>query len=219
MKPILYLGLEVPDRFKDAYVIHFPIIHIVPRPREHPEIRNVFEDLDMFTHIIFSSKSAVDIFFNLAEGYQISREAIRQKCLIAVGQSTALRMCLCGADSSYIASTETAEGIIELLERKMDSSACVLWPRSALARPLLKEWMQEKGVKFRDCIFYDTISQIPGPLPELDRCSEIVFTSPSTVDAFVEIFGSIPTNILLTCIGPITQKRLEALKTRRYPGS
>lgn len=216
MSAILYLGLELPDHLKSEHVIHYPIIRIVPRPREDQEIRRAFAEFDLYTHIIFTSKAAAGIFFSYAADFGISMDAMGQKKLIAVGQSTAGKIRLCGANAAYVASHETAEGIIEILERLDLSTAHFLWPRSALSRPLLKEWMQAREIMYCDCIFYDTLKHTPDPLPNLTLCREIIFTSPSTVDAFMATFGSLPENVTLSCIGPITQQRLKAVL---YPSS
>ncbi len=40
---------------------------------------------------------------------------------------------------------------------------------------------------------------------------EIVFTSPSTVDAFLNVYGEIPTGKIVTTQGSITQQRISSL--------
>jgi uroporphyrinogen-III synthase len=59
------------------------------------------------------------------------------------------------------------------------------------------------------CDLYDTVPQKLEPIPDLNAIDEIVFTSPSTVRAFVEIFRHIPQDKTLTCLGPITQEELQ----------
>lgn len=210
MSAILYLGLELPEHLKSEHVIHYPIIRVVPRPREDQQIRRAFADFDLYTHIIFSSKAAAGIFFSYAADFGVGMGAIGKKHLIAVGQSTAGKIRLCGANAAYVASNETAEGIIEILEQMELSAAHFLWPRSSLSRPLLKDWMQARGIMCCDCVFYDTLKHTPLPLPDLTLCREIIFTSPSTVDAFMATFGGMPENVTPSCIGPITQQRLKA---------
>ena len=60
------------------------------------------------------------------------------------------------------------------------------------------------GVRY----LYDTISQVIQPKPNLDHVDEIVFTSPSTVKAFIEIFGVLPRGKKCLAIGPITEQAL-----------
>jgi uroporphyrinogen-III synthase len=66
----------------------------------------------------------------------------------------------------------------------------------------------QRQIRFQACDLYDTVSQEICPKPDLDQVDEIVFTSPSTVKAFVEIFGGLPRGKKCLAIGPITQQAL-----------
>jgi len=209
MKTILYLGLEVPDDLADSNVIHCPLITITPRSMQEPEIAQMFTELSAFTHLIFTSKSAVTFFMDYAAARGLEN-TLKDKCIIAVGQKTSAKLHSYGITASHIANNETAEGVIEVLETLDLSHAYLLWPHSSLSRPLLIDWMTSQNIRYRDCILYDTIPIRPAPLPDLELCDEIVFTSSSTVDAFLEAYGRIPQNKKLTCIGPVTEKYLSS---------
>lgn len=58
---ILYLGTDP----NDERFVHYPVIKIVPRSFDSPHVRAAFEDLKEFTHIVFTSKNAVEVFFDL----------------------------------------------------------------------------------------------------------------------------------------------------------
>jgi len=62
----------------------------------------------------------------------------------------------------------------------------------------------------QECSFYDTTSVAPNPSLNLQQFDEIVFTSPSTVDAFIQFFKQLPHDKQLTCIGPITAAYLKS---------
>jgi len=64
------------------------------------------------------------------------------------------------------------------------------------------------AVRFTAIDLYRTVFQRPDPVPSLEEMEEIVFTSPSTVEAFLQIYGQIPKNIKITAIGPVTQNVL-----------
>jgi uroporphyrinogen-III synthase len=106
------------------------------------------------------------------------------------------------------AENETAEGVVELLEKHDFSGAYFLWPHSLLSRPLLSDYLASRKIPCDACVFYETHTRRPASLPDLSLYDEIVFTSPSTVDAFVALYGALPTDKLLTPIGPVTAKRL-----------
>lgn len=205
---ILYLGLEVPQNLSHGSVIHCPLIAIAPRPSDDTDIQQAFQDFASYTHLVFTSKSAVSLFSTYVKGYGFAIEDVQRKCLIAVGQGTAKRIRACGLAPTLIAKEETAEGLVALLAGCDLKGAYLFWPHAALARPVLTDWLISQHIQHRACVFYDTVVQRPPCLPDLQPCNEIVFTSPSTVDAFLEVFGPIPYDKTLTCIGPITQAHL-----------
>jgi len=91
-----------------------------------------------------------------------------------------------------------------------------LLPRSAIARPLLSGYLLEHEIKHKICSLYDTITHRPNELPDLKDVGEIIFTSPSTVHAFFEIFSYVPENIQLTSLGPITRDVLRKKMQHLY---
>ena len=86
-------------------------------------------------------------------------------------------------------------------------------PRSSLSRPILVNFFQQRYILYQACDLYDTVAQALEPKPNLDEVEEIVFTSPSTVSAFLEIFGSLPKGKKLIAIGPVTEQVLLSRKS------
>lgn len=194
MKKILYLGTD-PSHFKGQNVLHYPVIKIVPRTID-------ISDLSLYTHIIFTSKNAVKVFFSQVSSLPPSLK------VIAIGKVTAEHI-----QADMIAQEETQEGIINLLKHIDLKNAYIFYPRSSLSRPVLLDFLKSQNIRHAVCDLYDTLPQQPLPLPNFNEIDEIIFTSPSTVDAFLLIFGSLPLDKKLTSIGPITEERLrEELK-------
>lgn len=197
MKRILYLGTD-PTHFQtEEELIHYPIIKILPRSKDHPEILHALRESKNCTHFLFTSKNAVPIFcayFSLPP----------DNTVIAIGPSTAVYLKNHGMTPDYIAKEATQEGVIALLETLPVDNAKFFLPRSSLSRPALTEYFEKKKIAYVACDLYDTLSQKRTPLPDLNTIDEIVFTSPSTVRAFVEIFGFLPKDKKLQAIGPIT---------------
>lgn len=212
MKRTLYLGTHPASYPAEGDLIHYPVIKLIPRPIPP----HILEDMPEYTHFIFTSKNAVAIFFQTIESQLqnsmlpilIGKVDLKEKTIIAIGKSTASRLVLEGCQPTHVAQEETQEGIISLL-RPMDlREAYILLPHSSLARHALENFFSEHGIRHQICDLYDTITQKIEPVPDLDTIDEIVFTSPSTVRAFVEIFSHIPHNKKLTCLGPITKEEL-----------
>jgi uroporphyrinogen-III synthase len=206
MKTILYLGTD-PTQFESqnrpsGHLIHYPVIKIVPRALESPELKQAYDEFEAYTHLLFTSKNAVKVFF----GHLCPN--LSAKITIAIGEVTAAHLRVQGVQPQFIAQDETQEGVIQLLNQLDLNNAYFFMPRSSLSRPLLTNFFKEHQIRHQACDLYDTVTQILEPRPDLNRIDEIIFTSPSTVNAFLEIFGKLPKGKKLTAVGPITEQAL-----------
>lgn len=204
---ILYLGLD-PQHFTSAGLItHCPIIEIVPYSFENPLIQKALQNFKEYTHVIFTSKSAIPLLISYAKKAGYEKELI-SKVIVVVGRATAVALTQFGLKADWIAEEETAEGVVKLLEQLDLKDSWSFWPHSAGSRDLIPLFFQQMNHRLSSCIFYETKAKIPKVIPQLDDYDEVVFTSPSVVDAFLQIYGTLPKNIKLTPIGPVTKKYL-----------
>ncbi|HRD55550.1 MAG TPA: uroporphyrinogen-III synthase [Parachlamydiaceae bacterium] len=202
IRKVLYLGLEKPENEKDKIFIHYPVIQIVPKPLN--ECKAALNQISSFTHIIFTSKTTVKIFFEYFSDSHFSK-----KIWIAVGKSTKKSLENQGILNVLTPKEETAEGIISLLKTLPLNNSHIFWPHSALSRPILRNFFSQEKISFKECILYDTIPFWPGYTPSFESIDEIIFTSPSTVDAFFNFFPNFAFHAKLNSIGPITKAKLE----------
>jgi uroporphyrinogen-III synthase len=200
---VLYVGLT-PENYKtEGQLTHCPLIEIVPHSKTEPDIACALANFQNYTHIIVTSKSSVQILKDY-----VSMEEWKMKTTIAVGHVTAKYLEDNGIKPTAVAKEETAEGVIEVLKKLDLSQAFVFWPHAVLARPLIANYLFEKMIPYAECHLYETRFKEPTNLLNLKQFDEIVFTSPSTVDAFLKAYGTLPQDIKLTPIGPITEKHL-----------
>lgn len=210
-KKILYLGLDPACYQSKGHVTHWPIIQIIPRPLSEPSIKNALSNFEAFTHVIATSKSAVAILMDYLEQLNIPLHRWAAKATLAVGQATAKHLIAGGITPFKVAVDEKAEGIIKELMQLDLTDAHLFWPHSSKARLVIEEFCTSRAIRLTSCTLYDPKTRIPGELPQLKEFQEIVFTSPSTVDAFLEVFGTLPTHACLTPIGSITGSYLHSL--------
>lgn len=194
---ILYLGLD-PSRYQHTKpLLHYPVI------RTEKIISKEFFQAKafwpQFTHVIFTSQTSIHYWFE--------KDVFVNKVAIAIGKATAQQLEKRGI-ATVIAEKETQEGVIELLEKMDLRESFIFWPRSKKARPILESYLSERKAQHFVLDLYDTIVQKIEPAPNLKDVEEIVFTSPSTVRGFLEIYGSMPKDKKLTAIGPVTQEEL-----------
>ncbi len=205
----LYLGLELPfSAFEDRSLIHRPILAVQPRRLDEADVFEAFQQLPLYTHLIFTSKPAVRLFFQALPYFQIPLLFLHQKHFIAVGKATQRAIEEHGIKVAMTAQEEQAEGVLEILKDLSPSSSYLFWPHSSLARPLIADYFTQKGYRFKECSLYDTKPLEKFELPSLSSFDEIIFTSPSTVKAFFHLYPNFSENKKLTTIGPITESCL-----------
>lgn len=208
IKRILYLGLD-PANYPASpndQLTHLPIIQIIPAPIAH--ISDVLLQFPLYTHVLITSKSTVSILIPSLLALGFAKQDWSNKTIAAVGKITAKQLKQHGLPPSIVAHEETAEGLITELEQLDLQNAHLFWPHSLLSRPILREWLSSMKIRTTECVLYDTKLARPESLPSLHDFDEIIFTSPSTVDAFLELFDHLPKDISLKAIGPITEQYL-----------
>ena len=89
----------------------------------------------------------------------------------------------------------------------------ILFPRSSLTNPYLKDELTKRGCEVNEVAIYQNTKPEKRDLPTIP-ISKVIFTSPSTVKNFLEDYGSIPPDWQILCKGPKTSA---ALKAARYP--
>ncbi|HLB53364.1 MAG TPA: uroporphyrinogen-III synthase [Chlamydiales bacterium] len=197
MHKCLYLGLDPPP-----HVFHYPVI--CTERIDSPFVAEANLQWEKMTHLIFTSKRAVTY-------WEEMRPLRGDKVCIAIGPGTGDELKKRGIQP-LIAPYATQEGVIAVIEEveKKEKDSFFFYPHSLGARPLLAEYLAKRGVRYLEFSLYRTLLQRKEPVPNPFDFDEIVFTSPSTVDGFLAIFGSLPKGPRLTSIGPITRAKLIA---------
>ena len=190
MTRILYLGIDPPPG-----VFHYPVIRT--ERIDSSELEAALLLWNRCTHAIFTSKNGVRHWTGDLHG----------KTIVAIGEATAREIRTRNA-MPIVAPTATQEGVADLIDTLDLNGAFLLYPHSNLSRPFLADFLKEKKIDHYVFSLYNTLFQRPDPVPDLSQFDEIVFSSPSTVEAFSRIFSSVPRRISLTPIGPITKKAL-----------
>jgi uroporphyrinogen-III synthase len=207
-KKILYLGID-PTRFAHKGLLcHLPLIRIVAHPFEG-ELKTSFENMTVYSHVLFTSRTAVNIFqeYALKAGFPLT--VLQDKIYISVGSATTESLHEANLSATHTAQNETGEGVVELLESLSFDQAHLFFPRSALARSLIPTYMHQKGIRFTAVDLYETLPNHVA-LSNLETFDEIIFTSPSIVHAFFSLSCFLPPREKCISIGPVTEKALNS---------
>jgi hydroxymethylbilane synthase len=179
-KETLYLGLRCPN----VMWHHFPLIQIEPLP---------FEPVSGATHYIFTSRTAAKMYLPY----------LTQCPIYCTGKATAKE--LNGFDTR-IASLEQAEGVVEMLKNEDLEGAHVVWPRAEGARDVIANHLKGR-CRLTEIPLYRSVTTSLPP-PDITPFSRLIFTSPSTVKAFQELFGTLSAGVEASGIGAVTNSFL-----------
>jgi uroporphyrinogen-III synthase len=209
VKKILYLGTSLGRFSSGEAVLHYPVIRLIPKLASDLDVRFCLDRLALFSHILLTSQNSVSILWDLCISISFDPLHLLQGKCISIGSVTSHALRSRGVEPCFEALVATQEGMIDILQEMIDSISYVFYPRSSLARPLLREYLIKQKISHEILDLYDTVYQAPKPKPSLEEIEEIFFTSPSTVDGFFQVFSKIPEGIRISFQGSITKKYFE----------
>ncbi len=213
VKKILYLGTSLERFAKQDNVLHYPVIRLIPRPSDDPFLRFCLDRLMQFSHILITSQNSVAILCNMCASLSLDPTGLLWGKCISIGPVTSQALRKRGIEPLCEALEFTQEGMLRAIHPMLDPSSYVFYPRSSLARSVIKEYLIEQQIPHEILDLYDTFYQAPDPKPSLEEIEEIFFTSPSTVEGFFRAFAKIPPEIRISFQGPITQRYFD----EKYP--
>jgi uroporphyrinogen-III synthase len=231
MKVLITRPRKQADSFADALTnagfepIFFPVIEIHPF-EENVALDRAIAKLECYDWVVFTSVNGVDAFFERFDFYRRDTQSAEKSTInlrepgdsavkvAAIGPKTAQSLENRGVKPDFVPDEYVAEAILpglgDLLGR------WVLLPRAEIARKALPDAIVEAGGVAHEIAVYQTIPAAIDPegLAALKSgVDAVTFTSPSTVQNFVEIVRQagldpldLPGNPQIACIGPITEK-------------
>ena len=180
-----------------------------------PTIKIVEKNLDIleekfkdfsYDYLVFTSKNAVKIFFdNLIENHDI-RDIGKVK-IVAIGEKTKKEIEKYNLKVDIVPSNFVGENLLDEMGKYVKKDDKIFFPHSNLSRKKIIDGLDNIGI-LDEVEIYDNIKE-----EKLDRdfdFDEIIFTSSSCVNNFVEIYGKEAlNNKKIYSIGQITTKTIE----------
>ena len=197
--PTLYTGLTSPD----ANYIHTPLIEIVPVD-DDTQLRRAIADIDSYDYVLFTSRYAAKY---------VGQLSVMHTRIVSIGRTTTKALHQIGVEEVDEVEEDNSYGVLSWFSSQ--SRGRVLIPRSNLALPIIPEGLRQLGFDV-DCItaYINRMPEHPKKV-NLDEIDRIVFTSPSTIDNFVSLYGALPENKELITRGPITEQHLQTILKQR----
>lgn len=191
----LYTGLTPPD----ADCIHTPLIEITPVD-DNAALQSAAHDINRYDYVLFTSRHAARY---------VGAMFAQARRIVSIGSTTTAALQKAGVKEVQQVDDNNSYGVIAWFRRQ--PCGRVIIPRSNLALPIIPEGLKELGFKV-DCITA-YINRMPAHPQKicLDEVDRIVFTSPSTIDNFISLYGSLPVGKIFATRGPVTEQYLHTI--------
>lgn len=151
-------------------------------------LNKVKEKLSNYDHIILTSVNGVNKFIEYLIENNIDIRNIKGKFSV-IGKATKKALESKGIQSFIMAREFALEGIFKALSPYLNKGEKVLIPCSSQSRSYLKDEIENLGLEVDRIHTYDTICGEVKNTRVFEEVDIVLFTSPSTVNNMISIFG------------------------------
>ena len=197
VKRTLYTGLVCDN---ETY-IHTPMIEISSVPWTIPE--------GSFDYLLFTSRNSVNEWFKKTDGILGAR-------IVSICSTTTKAL----NDNGLCSNIEQVEyddsyGVLNYFD-SLPHKGKVLYPRSDKSLEIIPEGLKKMGFTVYPLTIYST--KIPRNVRKvcLSNIQRVIFTSPSTIDNFIEIYKELPSHIEYITRGRITENHLKEVQNEAF---
>ena len=192
-----------------AQAVVFPTVEILPLA-DTAALDRAIRGLRERDWLVFTSANGVRHFLARCEALGCM-DSLGRLSIAAIGPQTARLLERRGLGVSLVPEEYRAEGILSALGPERVRGRRFLLARVAGARDVLPETLRRWGAEVEVVEAYRNEPVRTGAarlLKVLDRVDWATFTSPSTVNAFMDLLaganGEFPVTVRVACIGPVT---------------
>jgi len=196
---VLVLG-QHPQKYRRlGNIVHRRIIDCVPI-NDYTKADSVFKNISNFDWIVFTSVNGAKYLFERLYTAGKDARALANARIAAIGKTTAKRLEEFGIIADMVPENESSAGLLNEFSNLDMKNKKVLLPQSEIASKELPDGLLKMAAVIEKVPVYKTVDIDPGPI-DFDYIDRILFTSGSTVRAFVKRFGQVPKNIKSYCLG------------------
>ncbi len=210
MKPtLLHCGTH-PQAYQPwGNIVSWPMIEITPAAMNQAQTKALQESFKQAEIIVCTSWSAGEYFIKAIRALDPNTD-FKTKKFAVIGRRTQMALEKSGIEADLVSPEETAQGLFKAMSLRWTlKGKSILWPRSNLPNPFLKEALQAQGAEVTEITIYENTKPAKRALPEI-KIDGVIFTSPSTVRNFLTDYGIIPNSWKILAKGPVTLQTLQA---------
>ncbi len=178
--------------------------------------------IDLANYILFTSQYSVNAAYKDIQAILDNKDAHIYPCFISIGDTTTEALHKAGVKDVIQVEKDNRYGVIEWFKKEKEkfvaakpryeqvkNNRLVFYPHSSLSSEAIPLALQELGFSIDSVIAYNNVLPKNIRRVNLNHFKRIVFTSPSTIDNFIKLYGKLPENTEFITRGPITQEHLE----------
>jgi uroporphyrinogen III methyltransferase/synthase len=202
-KPRILLPGTHPDKYRHlGIIIHRPLIKSVPLD-DYTQADKVLKRLKSFDWIVFTSTNGVEFFFQRLNAVGLDTRCIGTVKVAAIGQTTAEKLKTFGVLVDMQPKLESSTGLLEEFKKVSVKGKRILLVRPKVGSSMLLDDLADADAAIEAVGVYRNVNIEPEET-DFDFIDQILFTSGSTVRAFLKLYGSVPDGVKVYCLGQPT---------------
>lgn len=202
-KPRILLPGMHPQKYKHLEIIvHRPLIKSVPLD-DYTQADRVLKRLNTFDWIVFTSTNGVNFFFQRLNAINLDTRAVGTTKVSAIGKTTAEKLKTFGVLADMQPKLESSVGLLEEFQKVSVKDKRILLVRPKVGSSMLLDGLADVGAIVETVVVYRNVDIEPEET-DFAFIDQILFTSGSTIRAFLKRYGSVPAGIKVYCLGQPT---------------
>jgi uroporphyrinogen III methyltransferase/synthase len=212
-KPRILLPGTHPDKYRHlGIIIHRPLIKSVPLD-DYTQADKVLKKLNTFDWIVFTSTNGVEFFFQRLNAVGFDTRSIGTVKVAAIGKTTSEKLKTFGILVDMQPKLESSTGLLEEFKKVSVKGKRILLVRPKVGSSMLLDGLADADATIETVVVYRNVDIEPEET-DFDFIDQILFTSGSTVRAFLKQYGSVPEGVTVYCLG---QPTLNEAKKHNIP--
>lgn len=228
IKPTLYTGTLPPLEKRKPDYTYTPLIEIRYRPISNSDKEYLDCDGGKTYGVVspsFKMDEGYDRYFLFTSRHSVAAtfrhfpDLIRKQeksVFISIGKTTTEALHQAGIKDVKQVERDNRFGVIEWFKMEKEvkdwhEDQSVFYPHSALSPEDIPLALEKLGFYVTSHIAYDTVMPRHPRRVNINHFKRIVFTSPSTIDNFIKLYGKLPDDTEFITRGPVTQAHLEEM--------
>ena len=196
---ILILGTHPEIYLNLGTIVHRQLIECVAVD-DYTDADKQIENLDAFNWIVFTSANGIRHFFARLKAKGLDCRALANTKIAVIGKTTGETLTEYGINADLCSKVQSSKGLLEAFADIDITGKAILLPQAEVASQVLPDGLQRMGADVTKMPVYRTIEK-QCPDVDFDYIDQVLFTSGSSVRAFVKRFGKVPENVKAFCLG------------------